>query len=135
MTGRTSLQLFALGVALSLTGPSPAAAQQTPAPAEPAAAASPVAPEVMTAGGSLFRSNCSVCHGSQGEGGAGPRLAGDAFLAKADSVAVQIIRGSDYMPGFPRLTDDQVASIATYVRNSFGNTFGPVTPAEVAAVR
>ncbi|MCC6984770.1 MAG: cytochrome c [Bauldia sp.] len=111
-----------------------AVAQGTPA-AEPAPAAAEIAPEVMTTGGSLFRSNCGVCHGSQGQGAAGPQLAGDAFLARADAVAGQIIRGSDYMPGFPRLADDQVAAIATYIRNSFGNSFGVVTAAEVAAVR
>ncbi len=40
------------------------------------------------------------------------------------------------MPGFGGQLDDQkVAAVATYIRNSWGNDFGPVTPAEVAAKR
>lgn len=33
------------------------------------------------------------------------------------------------------LTDQQIADVLTYVRSSFGNTSGPVTPEEVAALR
>jgi mono/diheme cytochrome c family protein len=39
------------------------------------------------------------------------------------------------MPGLPHLTDQQVADVLTYVRNSFGNKASAVTPAEVKAVR
>ena len=33
------------------------------------------------------------------------------------------------------LDDAQIAAIATFVRNSWGNDYGPVTPDEVAAAR
>ncbi len=33
------------------------------------------------------------------------------------------------------LNDEQVASVLTYVRNSFGNEASPVTPEQVEAVR
>ncbi len=39
------------------------------------------------------------------------------------------------MPGFGGLSDDEVAAVATFVRSSWGNEFGPVTAAEVAAER
>jgi len=40
------------------------------------------------------------------------------------------------MPAFGGQFDDQqVAAIVTYIRNSWGNDFGPVSPDEVAAKR
>ena len=40
------------------------------------------------------------------------------------------------MPSYAwKLTDQQVADVATYVRNSWGNHFGIVRPEEVAQVR
>jgi mono/diheme cytochrome c family protein len=33
------------------------------------------------------------------------------------------------------MTDDEVASLLTYVRSSWGNSAGPVTAADVAAAR
>ncbi len=42
----------------------------------------------------------------------------------------QIMPGQEAM-----LTDDKISSIMTYVRASFGNTAGPVTPDVVAAAR
>ncbi|MGD9507009.1 MAG: cytochrome c [Geminicoccaceae bacterium] len=83
----------------------------------------------------LYRSNCAACHGAEGQGGAGPALAGYARLEAVGTVATQIVHGGAYMPAFGNLSDDQIAAIATYIRNSWGNSFGPVTPADVAAVR
>ena len=39
------------------------------------------------------------------------------------------------MPGQPALNDDQIASILTYVRRSFGNESAPVDPKTVAEIR
>ena len=39
------------------------------------------------------------------------------------------------MPPMSQLTDDEVANILTYVKNSWGNGGGNVTTAEVADVR
>jgi len=39
------------------------------------------------------------------------------------------------MPAHKFLTDKQTADVLTYIRQSFGNKAGPVTPAEVATVR
>jgi mono/diheme cytochrome c family protein len=75
------------------------------------------------------------CHGTDAQGGAGPALAGNAFLASASAVANQIVNGGGYMPPFGQLSDRQIAAVATYVRNSFTNSFGVVTEAQVAIVR
>jgi mono/diheme cytochrome c family protein len=86
-------------------------------------------------GGPIFRSNCVPCHGQQAEGGAGPALAGNNFLASASAVANQIVNGGNYMPPFGALSDHQIAAVATFIRNSFGNSFGIVTEATVAQAR
>jgi cytochrome c oxidase subunit 2 len=40
------------------------------------------------------------------------------------------------MPAWgPRLNDTEIAEVITYERNSWGNNFGMVTPAEVKALR
>jgi mono/diheme cytochrome c family protein len=39
------------------------------------------------------------------------------------------------MPGHEYMTDQQIADVLTYVRNSFGNKAKAVTVAEVKAVR
>ena len=44
-------------------------------------------------------------------------------------------RYRNVMPGFPQLTDKQVADVLTYVRNSFGNEGKVVTEAEVNEAR
>ncbi len=48
------------------------------------------------------------------------------------------VNGQDYnsnMPPMSQLTDDEVANIATYVLNSWGNPGGRVTSAEAAQIR
>ncbi|MGD9738551.1 MAG: c-type cytochrome [Bauldia sp.] len=103
--------------------------------AEPAAAAAVDVDALVRQGGPLYRSNCQACHGANGEGGAGPALAGYSRLSATGSVATQIVHGGAYMPAFGQLSDEQIAAIGTYIRNSWGNAFGPMTPADVAAVR
>jgi mono/diheme cytochrome c family protein len=39
------------------------------------------------------------------------------------------------MTAFKGLRDDEIAGVLTYVRNSFGNTASPITPAQVVAER
>lgn len=93
-------------------------------------------PEVMEAGQEVFRNICSECHGNEGGGGLGPRLVGHDVLADTSDVARQIIRGSGYMPAFgDRLSDVDITSVMTFVRNSWGNDYGSVTPEEVSEVR
>jgi predicted lipoprotein with Yx(FWY)xxD motif/cytochrome c5 len=91
----------------------------------------------MAAGQPLFASNCSGCHGGQGQGGAAPALDGRPRVQQKLVVINTILHGvPGYMPGFGAgLSDDEVAALATYVRNSWSNSFGPVDAEEVVRYR
>jgi mono/diheme cytochrome c family protein len=99
----------------------------------------------MDAGKKLYEKDCNVCHQSTGKGipNAFPPLAGDANLADTALVVKTIrqgrsgpvqISGKTYnqtmTPVGAAYSAAQIASVATYVRNSWGNQFGPVTPEE-----
>jgi mono/diheme cytochrome c family protein len=84
----------------------------------------------------FMQNNCFVCHGQQGYGGIGPSFRNDPFLLLTDFVACQILLGRGVMPPFGgKLDDNQIAAVASYVRNSWGNHFGEVKPDDVARVR
>ena len=83
-----------------------------------------------------MQSGCFACHGEMGHGGAGPGFRNDKLLAADQYVIGQILIGRGIMPAFAhKLNDEQIAAVATYVRNSWGNDFGPVSPADVAKAR
>ena len=67
------------------------------------------------------------------KGLAAPALAGNGFVASAGSVAAQILAGNPDrgMPAFDRLSDREIAAIATFVRNSWGNEYGLVRESTV----
>jgi mono/diheme cytochrome c family protein len=88
-------------------------------------------------GSHVFMQNgCFACHGEMGFGGAGPRFRDDPFLGITDYVVAQILLGRGIMPSFAnKLSDQQIAAVASYIRNSWGNHFGDVKPQQVAQVR
>lgn len=87
-------------------------------------------------GAALFQQHCAVCHGNEGQGLVGPNLAGNDNLEDADHVIRQILNGGQQMPPFRSvLNDEQIAAVATHVRTSWGNEFGPVEPEQVAEAR
>jgi mono/diheme cytochrome c family protein len=104
-------------------------------------AQTPVSQKVLIAeGASVYRSKCSKCHGRNGEGqwhghDAAPRLDRNFAYLSVREIVVQIIQGGSYMPPFASLTDRQIAAVATYIRNSFGNNLGIATEKEVAKYR
>ena len=99
--------------------------------------------------------HCLTCHQPDGQGVAGiyPPLTNADWLNDHDRLAKIVLkglwghirvgkvtfdpaRGIPPMPGFGALlSDDELAGVLTYVRQSFGNNFDPVTPAQVRAVR
>lgn len=119
----------------SLGGGAAEAPKEEAAPAPAAAVA--VDPAVMSEGENLYLASCAGCHQPNGAGIATfPALAGNKNLADKDLVIDRILNGKVPMPGFAGQYDDQqIAAIATYIRNSWGNDFGPVAPDEVAARR
>jgi len=118
---------------------SPAAEQivaQVAPPAQEAphgeASAQPVAsvdPALMEKGKALYEANCAACHGANGQGmpPVMPGLAGNANLKDAAMILNVVKNGRGAMPpvgaGF---TEEELKAVATYIRNSFGNSFGPV---------
>jgi mono/diheme cytochrome c family protein len=83
-----------------------------------------------------MQSRCFACHGQLGTGGFGPALAGDRMLAIQPFVVARVLLGRGKMPAFAdRLSDQDIAAVADYVRNDWGNKFGPVSANDVAAVR
>ena len=87
-------------------------------------------------GEDIFGTYCAVCHGGGGGGSEGPRLAGNQLINSISLIMDQVMRGGAYMPAFgPRLDDDDIAAVATFIRNSWGNEFGAVTADQVAGYR
>jgi len=119
------------------TTPAPAGATSASSGAEAAAPASlpeGVTPEMMAEGEKLFMKNCRKCHGMRGK--AGVPLSGNQNIADPAYIAAMIINGRGYMPALgEHLTDEQIAAIGTFARNSWGNAFGPVTPQDVRDMR
>jgi mono/diheme cytochrome c family protein len=90
-------------------------------------------------GRQIFLDNCSACHQVTGKGvpGAFPALAGSKIVGgPGPGMATVVLNGRGGMPAFrDELGDADLAAVMTYVRASFGNRSGPVTPAIVASVR
>jgi mono/diheme cytochrome c family protein len=112
----------------------------------------PVAFEPDAAKGEqLFLANCAACHQATGLGvpGAFPPLAKSAWVAGSEDRIIKAIlaglageievNGVKYNGNMPNigagLKDAQVAHIATYVRQAWGNTAEPVMDTKVAEVR
>jgi mono/diheme cytochrome c family protein len=114
----------------------------------PVAAAAP--PEALSGGAKLYAQNCAACHQVDGSGVANmqPALKGDAVVSGEPAILIQrVLKGSqanlpanrihysNVMPPFSQLSDDQIASLLTYVRHEFGNGAAAVQPKQVAAGR
>ncbi len=135
---------------------SPTAVKMAAAPAVNTAAVdapvadAPIDPAVIELGKASFML-CAACHGQNGEGGPiAPPLAGSDWVKGPVSNLIRIqlrgllgpisVSGKEYnMPGgmapLSYQTDDQIAGVLTYVRNSFGNKASAVKPEQVAALR
>ncbi|WP_252181012.1 cytochrome c [Azospirillum sp. B4] len=108
-------------------------------------------PAVMTAGEAIYVDSCAACHRMDGAGLAGmfPRLPMNANLQQPNpSTLLRVILvGSrslptdtrptpSTMPAFHwKLRDEQIAAVATYVRNSWGNVAAPVDVDTVTKLR
>ena len=95
-------------------------------------AASPLSPADFQVGATLYVDNCAPCHQSKGSGSTNiiPPLAGNPAVTADEpyNVIMAILgglpSGGTYgpMPSFAgRLSDAQVATLANYVRSSWGN--------------
>lgn len=107
-------------------------------------------------GASLYREHCAACHGAQGEGRpdedgtpAYPALAGSRLVTQASAAnLIRLIERGGFgpaTPGHPRpygmppfagvLSTDELAALASHLRQSFGHQAGDVDPVEVLRLR
>ena len=115
-------------------------------------ASAPADPKVV--GKRLYSQNCVVCHQANGQGVAGqfPPLAGSEWVVSDSKhgqnhlVLLMLhghqgpmqVKGAGYnnaMPQWKQLTDEQIASILTYIRSDWGNSAPAVDPSFVAGIR
>lgn len=105
----------------------------------------------MKQGANVYSANCSACHNSDGKGinqlAAGLNNNPSLQSASAASLITTVLQGgrgavtldnptSGAMPSFAwKLSDQQVASTLTYIRNTWGNAAPAVTADDVAKVR
>lgn len=99
----------------------------------------------------LYLDNCNGCHFSDGKGAKGifPELDGNAMVvARQSGGLIDVILNGARMPStqsYPmrlampsfrdRLSDEEVAALATFLRQSWSNNAGPVDESAVAARR
>jgi nitrite reductase (NO-forming) len=105
--------------------------------------------ERIEEGGQLYAKSCFACHQGNGQGipNAFPPLAQSDYLNADVDRAIRTIlygltgeitvNGEVYNSAMPAqgLSDDQVASVLSYVYNNWGNSKAEVTPEMVAKVR
>jgi mono/diheme cytochrome c family protein len=103
------------------------------------------------AGARMYMDSCAACHRLDGQGSdhTFPRLAGNASViaTDTDSLIAIILEGSRLpsaasapsalaMPPFGwRYNDEDIATLATFVRISWGNGAGAVTATQAKAIR
>lgn len=118
---------------------------------QPAAPAGPMTQDaLMSEGQQLYNTTCSVCHKPDGSGmpPAFPALRGGKIAVGPVAGHIDIVlhgkQGTAMQAFGPQLTDEQIASIITYERNSWGNNDkgkygnaagGVVQPADIAKTR
>jgi mono/diheme cytochrome c family protein len=120
-----------------------------PASKEPAVSAPD--PSVLKRGAAIYSDACAACHLENGVGQPRffPRLGGDSMVQQADPTGVVhlILAGGRTaptslrpspltMPSFAwKLGDAEIADVATYVRNSWGNQASVISAAKVGKIR
>ena len=101
-------------------------------------------------GKAVYGTFCLACHQEDGSGvpNVNPPIVKTSWVLGSKTVLIQqVLKGSankveidgekfhNTMPAQAQLTDQQIADVLTFVRNSFGNKASIVTSAEVKAVR
>ena len=107
------------------------------------AVAAPEKPALWQEGEAIYAEHCADCHRRNGQGlpKAIPALAANEFVTGDPQGVIQILldgrQGSlGRMPAWGRLlTDQQLAAVATYIRQAWGNQAEAVTPEQVAKQR
>lgn len=120
-------------------------------PASPSVASSAPDAGAMRRGAGIYSDACSSCHLDNGVGQSRlfPPLGKDAMLQQADPTGLEhlILGGTRVgvsasrpsplgMPSFAwKLTDQEIADVSTFIRNSWGNQAAAVAATDVGALR
>ncbi len=116
------------------------------------AADAAIDPALIEAGKAQYMAGtCFACHGPNGEGGpVGPTLTESEWVSGPVSNLIRIqlrglqgpiqLKGATYTPLAPMAplahqTDEQIAAVLTFIRNSFGNKASAVLPEQVKMLR
>ena len=98
--------------------------------------------EMVAKGKEIYDANCMVCHQANGEGlgTTFPALKGSKIATGKGKIAEHIgiiLHGKGNMPPFgSQLSDMDIAAVATYERNAWGNDTGDVVqPSQVTSAR
>lgn len=104
----------------------------------------------FTRGKLVYAAYCLACHQADGSGvpNLNPPLIATTWVSGSKTTLIEmILKGSkgrveidgetfhNTMPAQAHLTDQQIADVLTFIRNSFGNKASAVTPAEVKIIR
>jgi len=104
----------------------------------------------MERGKKVYESTCLACHQANGTGvpGMNPPLKQTKWVLGGKDTLINIVLNgmdeeievdgefySNVMPPLAALSDQQIADVLTYVRNSFGNKASAISEAEVKKVR
>ena len=124
-------------------------AKKTTTPAKPAAP-SPALLASITRGKVVYDTYCLPCHQADGSGvptmnppliktswvlGGKPALIEQVLKGSSNKVVIDGEKFNGAMPAQAHLTDEQIADVLSFVRNSLGNKASIVTPAEVKSIR
>jgi cytochrome c oxidase subunit 2 len=94
--------------------------------------------DLRTRGEKVYAANCQACHQANGKGvtGAFPALDGSKVVADKPAQIAILLNGKGAMPAWKTLSDVELAAVATYTKNAWGNTPGAlIQPAEFKAAR
>jgi mono/diheme cytochrome c family protein/glucose/arabinose dehydrogenase len=128
---------------------------QAPEPAKAVTTLTGDAKRLFELGAEVYRreAHCITCHQADGQGlpaAQFPPIAKSAWVTGSPARLIRLalhglmgpieVNGVKYpgqvpMTAFKGLSDQELAGVLTYVRNSFGNQAAPITPAQVAQER
>jgi mono/diheme cytochrome c family protein len=99
----------------------------------------------------IYENNCGLCHNNDGKGrpGQAPPYVGSEWVTGSPNRMIRIplsglsgpvqVNGAEWNLSMPNmgatLSDDDLAGVLTYIRQSWGNKASAITPEQVKAVR
>ncbi len=105
----------------------------------------------LTRGKAMYESICALCHNADGMGkpNQGPPFVGSEWVLGSPNRLIRIplvgltgpikVKDQEWNLAMPNmgaaLSDDDLAAVLTYMRQSWGNKASPITPEQVKAVK